>query len=175
MRKISSIMAIMLLLIACSPNESIKQDVINQNLIIYNDLTEDDAFELWNKLNGYWVQLPQFYDTYIHIFTKDKQLYISFGKFNDDIHIEDTKIISISMIEDEEYIINIEYNRPNYDEVTNIDISINTKHLAGGSTLSIKFAANELLLGEINDNYIYMECQFSEDYQSAYQSWKENN
>ena len=79
------------------------------------------------------------------------------------------------MIEDEEYIIDVDYNWPNFDQFTKIDISINTKHLAGGLTLSIKRAANELLLGVINDNYIYMECQFYEDYQSAYQSWKENN
>ncbi len=46
MRKIPSIMAIMLLLIACSPNESIKQEVINQSLIVYNDLTEDNAIEI---------------------------------------------------------------------------------------------------------------------------------
>jgi len=174
MKKILFVILSLLIMTSCAPKETSAPESNNQALITYTDIDEAAVIELWNKLDVYWILPPLFYDTYIHFFIKDERLNIGFGKFDNQLNIDETKINSISLISEYEVLINLDYPTPDSENDTNIDIYLKTDHLDGASSLSIKFSANESGFGKLDDRYAYMEYLYYKDFQTAYQAWQKD-
>ncbi|MEA5026168.1 MAG: membrane lipoprotein lipid attachment site-containing protein [Erysipelotrichaceae bacterium] len=175
MKKILFVILSLLIMTACAPKEVSVLESNSQDLITYNDIDEEEVSELWDEIDGYWIMPPLFYDTYIHFFIKDEKVNIGFGRFDNEINIDETKINSISLISDYEVLINLDYPTPDLGNDTNIDIYLKTDHLVGASSLSIKFSANESGFGKLDDRYAYMEYLYYNDYQTAYEAWQKDN
>jgi len=175
MKKTLFVILSLLIMTACAPKEASASESNSQDLITYTDIDEEEVFELWDEIDGYWIMPPLFYDTYIHFFIKDEKVNIGFGRFDNEINIDETKINSISHVSDYEVLINLDYPTPDLGNDTNIDIYLKIDHLVGASSLSIKFSANESGFGKLDDRYAYMEYLYYNDYQTAYQAWQKDN